>query len=251
MFNFSFSLMISKHQAKFVKSLKLKKYRTKAASFLVEGAKNVNELLSADYDIQHLFVTQKFLEEYPQYADRPYELCKEKDLISLGTFQSNEYALAVAGMKKKQLDISQTGFVIALDNVSDPGNMGTIIRIADWYGIDTILAGRGTADFYNPKVINASMGSFVRVAMHNIDLKEFFAKNSSHGVYGAMLDGNNVHELSLDGSAILLMGNESSGISNSLVPYIDKQITIPKIGGAESLNVAVSTAIICDNLVRK
>ena len=243
--------MISKQQAKFVKSLKLKKYRRKAASFLVEGAKNVEELLSADYDVTHLFVTKKFLEEYPQFADRSFELCNEKDLVSIGTFQSNEYALAVASIKEKPLDLSTVDFVLALDNVSDPGNLGTIIRIADWYGINTILAGTGTADFYNPKVINASMGSFARVDMHYIDLEKFFKENSTHRIYGAMLEGKSVHELHIELPAILLMGNESYGISHSLRPYIDQQLTIPRQGRAESLNVAVSTAIICDNLLRK
>ena len=243
--------MIPKQQAKFVKSLKLKKYRKKASSFLVEGAKNVQELLSANYDIQHLFVTNKFLQEYPHFSDIKHELCNEKELISLGTFQSNEYALAVASMENQQLDISKFHFVIALDNVSDPGNLGTIVRIADWYGIDTILAGTGTADFYSPKVINSSMGSFARVSVHYLDLDQFFAKISTHRIYGAMLDGNNVHKVNIDSPSILLMGNESIGISNSLLKYIDYKITIPKIGSAESLNVAVSTAIICDNLFRK
>jgi TrmH family RNA methyltransferase len=243
--------MISKQQAKFVKSLKLKKYRRKASSFLVEGAKNVEELLLADYEVKHLFVTDRFLEEYPQFGNRPFELCTEKDLVSIGTFQSNEYALAVAAMREGQFEISKVRFALALDNVSDPGNLGTIVRIADWYGIDTILAGTGTADFYNPKVINASMGSFTRVSMHYVDLEQFFKENESHSIYGTMLDGVSIHDLSIKLPAIVLMGNESSGISETLMPYIHERITIPKKGGAESLNVAVSTAIICDNLLRK
>jgi TrmH family RNA methyltransferase len=195
-------------------------------------------------------VTEKFLQEYPQFSDRPFELCHEKDLVSLGTFKSNEYALAVAGMQDKKLDMSKVRFAIALDNVSDPGNLGTILRIADWYGIDTILAGTGTADFYNPKVINASMGSFVRVAVHNVDLNKVFQNKSGHRIYGALLEGENVHRLKLELPAILLMGNESNGISESLLPFIHEQLTIPRRGSAESLNVAISTAIICDNLLR-
>jgi len=244
--------MISKQQAKFVKSLKLKKYRNKAASFLVEGAKNIVELISSDYEIQHLYVTEKFLNQYSEHlvGKLNYELCIEKDLIALGTFQSNEYGLAVAKMKVHELDMSRTTFAIALDNVSDPGNLGTIIRIADWYGIKTILANNESADFYNPKVINASMGSFVRVNIIRVDLGQFLSENKTHPVYGAMLEGEKIHAVNYEMDSILLMGNESVGISPSLLKFIDTKITIPRIGNAESLNVAVSTGIICDSIFK-
>jgi len=243
--------MISKQQAKFVKSLKLKKYRNKAASFLVEGAKNVIELLSSDFQVQHLYVTDRFIDEYPQYATTPHILCKEKELVSMGTFQSNEYALAVAGMQTRHIDMSKVSFALALDNVSDPGNLGTIIRIADWYGISVILAGTGTADFYNPKVINSSMGSFARIQMHYVDLNRYFEENSTFNVLGATLHGKDVHQVKRKENSILLMGSESLGISDSLIAHIDQQITIPRIGKAESLNVAVSTAVICDALLHR
>lgn len=245
--------MISKQQAKFVKSLKLKKYRKKAASFIVEGAKNVAELLSSEYEVTQLFGTQKFLDEYSSFINKrlKFELCSEKELTDMGTFQTNEYALAVAKMRLTPLDLESRKFVIALDDVSDPGNLGTIIRIADWYGVDTILASAGTADYYNPKVINASMGSFTRVDVHYMDLESFFKENPTLSIFGAMLDGENVHDLKVDNQGVLLMGNESKGINSSLIKYIDKKITIPRIGEAESLNVAVSTAIICDNLLMR
>ena len=245
--------MISKQQTKYVKSLKLKKYRKKAELFLVEGAKNVIELLSSDFEIQCLFVTEKFMTEFPnlRISELDYAICTEKELVDLGTFQTNEYALAIAKMKSINFDISNDDLVLALDDVSDPGNLGTIIRIADWFGLKTIIAGMDSADFYNPKVINASMGSFTRVNVHSMDLESFFRSNTECKIYGAMLDGEDVHDIHIDKPAILLMGNESKGISTSLCNYIDKKITIPKIGGAESLNVAVSTAIICDNIFRK
>lgn len=242
--------MISKQRAKFVKSLKLKKYRKKAASFLVEGAKNVQELLLADYEIQHLFFTKKFIDEYPQFSELDFELCNENELISMGTFQSNEYALAVARIRENELDMTKVRFVLALDDVSDPGNLGTIIRIADWYGVNTIIASRDTADFYNPKVINASMGSFSRVSIHYMDLEEFLREQSSHIVYGALLEGENLHTTEFEFPSILLMGNESKGIHIPLIKYVDHKVTIPKIGKAESLNVAISTAVICDNIFR-
>jgi len=244
--------MISKQQAKFVKSLKLKKYRNKAASFLVEGAKNVVELISSDFEIQNLYVTEKFLNQYSEQlgGNLNYDLCSEKELIALGTFQSNEYALAVAKMKVHKLDMSSTPFAIALDSIGDPGNLGTIIRIADWYGIKTILASNETTDFYNPKVINASMGSFVRVNIVSLDIEQFLSENKTHKVYGAMLEGENIHTVNYETESILLMGNESIGISYSLLKFVDKKITIPRVGKAESLNVAVSTGIICDSIFK-
>ncbi len=244
--------MISKQQAKFVKSLKLKKYRKNAASFIVEGAKNIAELLNSDFEISHLFLTQKFVDEYKamliQVPD--YTVCMEKELVSIGTFQSNEYGLAVAKMKVGEVDVSNENMLLALDNVSDPGNLGTIVRIADWYGIRHILASMETADFYNPKVIHASMGSFTRVQVHFMDLGGFLSQNTTHKVYGAMLNGDDVHKTKLETPAVILMGNESNGINEGLIQFLDKKVTIPKLGGAESLNVAVSTAIICDNFFR-
>lgn len=219
---------------------------------MVEGAKNVCELLDSDYDVQSLFVTEKFLDEFPhqRISEIEYTVCNEKELNDLGTFKTNEYALAVAKMKSPPLDILSDDLILALDDVSDPGNLGTIIRIADWFGIKSIMASTDTADFYNPKVINSSMGSFTRVDVHYTELQDFLNLNATHKVYGALLNGEDIHNVKIDKPAILLMGNESNGIRNSLLKMIDKKITIPRIGRAESLNVAVSTAIICDNFFR-
>ncbi len=219
---------------------------------MVEGAKNVCELLDSGYDVQSLFVTEKFLDEFPhqRISEIEYTVCNEKELNDLGTFKTNEYALAVANMKSPPLDILSDDLILALDDVSDPGNLGTIIRIADWFGIKNIMASRDTADFYNPKVINSSMGSFTRVDIHYRELHDLFKSNATHKVYGALLNGENIHHVKIDKPAILLMGNESNGIRTSLLNMIDQKITIPRIGGAESLNVAVSTAIICDNFFR-
>jgi TrmH family RNA methyltransferase len=166
----------------------------------------------------------------------------------LGTFKSNEYGLAVAKIKSPPIDTKSIKTAIALDDISDPGNLGTIIRTADWYGIDTIIANEETADFYNPKVINASMGSFTRIQVHYLDLELFFQTNRHLNVFGAVLNGDDIHNTKPDFPMVLLMGNESKGIKTSILPYVNKKITIPRIGKAESLNVAVSTAIICDNL---
>lgn len=240
--------MISKQQAKFIKSLKLKKYRHNAESFLVEGAKNILELLSSDYEIRNLYLTDKFLDEYAQGLRqlKDFQKCSAAELGSLGTFKTNEYALAVASIKPNRIERFRDDVILALDDVRDPGNLGTIVRIADWYGIKNIVASKESADFYNPKVINASMGSFTRVDVHYMDLEDFFINNNTYTVYGALLKGTHVQRVSWKKPAVILMGNESEGIKNSLISMVDQRITIPGRGGAESLNVAVSTAIICD-----
>ena len=244
--------MISKQLAKFVKSLKLKKYRKKASAFVVEGAKNVLELIASDFNIKHLFITEKFLHDYRDQlqSELQYTVCTEKELTNIGTFQSNEYALAVAMMKDQRSDLKNEKIILALDDVQDPGNLGTIIRISDWYGIKNIIASPETADFYNPKVINASMGSFTRVNIQYLDLLVFFGEHSSSRVYGTFLEGKNIHQLKPNFPAVILMGSESSGIGKNLESFVDEKITIPKFGKAESLNVAVSTAVICDNFLR-
>ncbi len=244
--------MISKQQAKYVKSLKLKKYRKNASAFTVEGAKNVIELLQSDYEILHLFVTEKFLAMYGNLMNptATFIVCRQQDLEELGSFETNEYAMAVAAMKPQQTALKNDPLVLVLDNINDPGNLGTIIRIADWYGINQIVASYETADFYNPKVINASMGSFTRVSVNYRDLTDFFASNHGRKVYGAYLDGSDIHTVQFNSPAVIVMGNESQGISMEISQFIDHKITIPRIGKAESLNVAVSTAIICDNFFR-
>ena len=245
--------MISNQQAKFVKSLKLKKYRRKASAFLVEGAKTVLELMHSDFEVLLLLVTEKFIAEYGDSIDKgiQYEIVKSRDLISLGTFKSNDYALAVAKMKLEVSPTSEENLVLALDGVSDPGNFGTIIRIADWYNIKTLIAGNECAELYNPKVITASMGSFVRVNVWQTDLRKYLELQTERRVYGAFLDGQDVHNLNPDYPCILLMGSESNGIQSSVEKYVDERLTIPRVGSAESLNVAVSTGIICDQLAHK
>jgi TrmH family RNA methyltransferase len=138
---------------------------------------------------------------------------------------------------------------LVLDDVRDPGNLGTIIRSADWYGFNRIIASPETADFYNPKVISSTMGSFTRTEIYYADLAEILA-NAPGKVYGAFLDGKNVHEESFGNGGLIVIGNESRGISFQYQKFITDRITIPRYGEAESLNAAVATAVICDNVRR-
>lgn len=245
--------MLSKNTLKFIKSLQQKKFRKLENAFFVEGGKNVAELLESDFEVKHLLYTEKFEEEFPRLLNKfkgNKYLVNAQTLEAAGTFQSNDSALAVAKtMPNAAPSIRQNEWVIALDEVRDPGNLGTIIRIADWYGIKQLILSEECAEFYNPKVLHASMGSFTRVKVFYVDFIDYF-KSSNLPVYGAFLDGKSVYESNFTESGILLMGNESQGISKRLEPFVKNRVTIPRFGLAESLNVAIATAVICDNIRR-
>ncbi|GAB3647622.1 RNA methyltransferase [Echinicola sediminis] len=245
--------MISKNTLKFIKSLQQKKFRRQENAFFVEGAKNVTELLQSDFEVSHLLYTEKFYASHHQMVDafeRESFLVNTRALESVGAFKTNEESLAVAKIKENRpFEVLEGELALALDEVRDPGNLGTIIRIADWYGIKKLILSEHTADFYNPKVLQASMGSFTRVDFHYTDLKEFLSRQKQK-VYGAFLEGQNIHKAPLKAEGIILMGNESKGISEELSPLVSHKITIPRFGEAESLNVAIATAVICDNFKR-
>jgi RNA methyltransferase, TrmH family len=242
--------MLSKAKIKFVKSLQIKKYRKQEQCFVVEGAKSVQELLKSDFEIVSVFGTGEFLSANTFVdVDEVVEV-KEKELEEMGDFQSNGAAMAVARTKENhKLSVGPKEFAIALDDIRDPGNLGTIIRTADWYGINKIIASEETADFYNPKVIHSTMGSFTRIQIYYTDLTKYL-KEQPHRVFGAYLDGADVHQVGFGTSGIVLIGNESRGISTNLEPFVSDKITIPRFGAAESLNAAIATAIICDNIRR-
>jgi TrmH family RNA methyltransferase len=245
--------MLSKNTVKFIKSLQQKKFRKQENSFFVEGTKNVTELLDSDFKVTHLLYTPQFAERHEAQlavsGAQIYEVTP-KTLASTGTFLTNDSALAVAEIKENApFVIREKELAIALDDVRDPGNLGTIIRIADWYGIKKLIFSEETADIYNPKVLNASMGSFTRVSFFYTDLEQYL-KGTSFPIYGAFLEGENIHTKNLKPEGMILMGNESNGISGKLASLVTEKLTIPQFGQAESLNVAVATAVICDNFRR-
>lgn len=245
--------MISKNKVKYLKSLQLKKVRKIHREFLVEGAKSVLELLKSDFLVQDIFVTENFLNCYAAELDQSgvtYELCTQKELEIAGSLVSNDAAMAVAKIKdNERFQIDDDEFVLALDDIKDPGNMGTLIRIADWFGIKKIVCSEETTDFYSPKVISATMGSFTRTMVYYCNLNEYLL-DCGKPVFGASLSGENVHQVDFKKSGVILLGNESNGISQENHKIIDQFIKIPGFGGAESLNVAVAGAIICDNMRR-
>jgi TrmH family RNA methyltransferase len=241
---------ISQRVKKFITSLQLKKYRKQEQCFVVQGAKSVQELLSSDFEVIMLLGTESFLASVHSSKKPEILAVTEKDLAGLSEFQSNDTALAVARIKSNDpVAIADHQFALVLDDIRDPGNLGTIIRTGDWFGITQIVASAETADFYNPKVISATMGSFVRVSIFYTDLEQYLAGNRQP-VYGAYLEGEDVHTTQFGKSGHILIGNESRGISPELEKFVTHKITIPRYGNAESLNAAIATAVICDNIRR-
>ncbi|MGE0588570.1 MAG: TrmH family RNA methyltransferase [Cyclobacteriaceae bacterium] len=244
--------MISKNQAKFIKSLQLKKYRKQAQCFVVDGEKGVKEAILSDFELVQVVCTESFEESNQSLFPKGVEviIANEKQLSQISSFQTNENALAVLRQKPNQIpEIGAGEFVLVLDDIRDPGNLGSIIRSADWFGVRKIIASPETADFYNPKVINATMGSFARVSFGYSDLVDLFS-NTNANVYGTFMKGNDVHSFSFTAPAFIVIGNEGQGISHQVERFVTDRISIPGVKGAESLNAAVATGIVLDNLSR-
>ncbi|MDJ1472949.1 RNA methyltransferase [Cytophagaceae bacterium DM2B3-1] len=244
--------MLSQKWTKLIKSLQVKKYRKLEQSFVTEGGKSVLELIQSDYKVTIVLVTARFKDENSEILrskNFAVEVVSEEELEKLGTFQSNNAALAVAEMKPNQILLPKSNeMLLALDGIQDPGNLGTIIRIADWYGIKKLICSEDTVDFYNPKTISATMGSFTRTQLYYCNLVNYLNEYKSDIIsYGAFLEGKSVYETDFTSSGVIVMGNEAHGIRPELEPVIAKKINIPRFGSAESLNVAIATAIICDN----
>lgn len=242
--------MLSKAKIKFIKSLQIKKYRKQEQSFIVEGAKSVHELLASDFELVTLLGTTDFLSTIRQSLKCEVIEVSPKELDGLGEFQTNETTLAIARQKTNTpIRVMEGEFALVLDDIRDPGNLGTIIRTADWFGINKIVASSETADFYSSKVITSTMGSFTRAEIFYTDLDDYLSKIKCK-IFGAYLDGQNVHQIGFGNGGCIVIGNESKGISPSLEKYISDKITIPRYGKAESLNAAIATAVICDNIRR-
>ena len=238
--------MLSKNEIKYIQSLCHKKQRQKDGLFIAEGSKLVDELIHSDYTVKKIYGTANWVRNHTAVVETITVSDLELEKISL--LQSPNEVVAIAVQKKITVSpVLTQNLTIVLDGIQDPGNLGTIIRIADWFGIKQIIAGMDTVELYNPKVIQGSMGSFLRINMWYQSI-EVLLKNSSVPVYGALLQGNNIHNQESITEGILVIGNESKGISEGLLPFIDHPVTIPRIGGAESLNAAVATGIILSHL---
>ena len=238
--------MLSASLKKFVKSLHQKKFREQEQLFIVEGEKNVLELLfNSTHRVKHLFCTNDFLVAHPKLDRFDPIICKAQDLEQMGTFMTNDAALAVGHIPNQTDPLSHElkGLVLALDGVRDPGNMGTIIRLADWFGCSAILCSPDCVDVYNPKVLNASMGSYLRVKIYYCELEQLIRRSGNTSV-SAELGGSSLYQFKFPENGILLLGNESKGVSDSLSAIVNNKIAIPRYGGAESLNVGMAAAVL-------
>lgn len=245
--------MITKNQIKYIQSLQQKKYRHLHQIFIVEGAKNVLELLDSTYSIHTIYATQTFHKENINALDKQnqkIEIVTVSELEQLGTFSSNNAAIALVKTKENLELFVENELVLVLDDIRDPGNLGTIIRIADWYGLKKIICSENTVELYNPKVISATMGSFLRVNLFYTNLSKYLSENSSCFIGGALMEGESIYDIELPKSGFLIIGNESHGISDEVQGFVNQRITIPKRGGAESLNAGIATAILLDNFFR-
>lgn len=242
--------MISKNQQKLIRSLAQKKHRKIEQKFLVQGEKNVLELLDSDLVIEQIFSTQAFASSHSgKLLSHSVVITTEEQLAKVSTLVTNDAAIAIVKIPPTP-SLPTNGLILVLDGVSDPGNLGTIIRVADWYGISQVVLSQECADPYNPKTISATMGSFARVATIRANLADYLA-SLTIPVYGAYLGGENLHSAKITGDLALVMGSESHGISESLAKFISHRITIPAFGAAESLNVAMAAGIILDNIKRQ
>lgn len=242
--------MLSKAKIKFIKSLQIKKYRKQEQCFIVEGAKSVRELLNSDFDVITLLGTADFLSSVTPAKHVEVIEVREKELEGLGEFHTNDAALAIARQKPNEyLSVSREEFALVLDDIRDPGNLGTIIRTADWFGVSKIIASNETAEFYNPKVISATMGSFTRVKIFYTSLTEYLEKIKLP-VFGTYLTETTIHQVDFGKEGLILIGNESRGIHPDLEKFVTQKVTIPKVGHAESLNAAIATGIILFTAVR-
>lgn len=234
--------MLSRNEVKYIQSLYHKKNRNAEDVFIAEGVKIVNEILDSDFKIKKIYALNEWIIKNNKY-ENVVEVT-EDELKKISDFETPNKVLAVVYKKPaKEIPDLKNQVTLVLDGIQDPGNLGTIIRTANWFGIKNIIVSNDTADIYNPKVIKAGMGSFTSVNIFYTELKSFLADNSIF-VYGAALNGENINDIEKSDECLLVIGNEGNGIRNDIYPFVQKKISIPKFGNAESLNAAVATGII-------
>ncbi|WP_405207958.1 TrmH family RNA methyltransferase [Aquimarina sp. LLG6339-5] len=242
--------MVSKNQKKLINSLHQKKYRKQHGLFVAEGKKVINELLEADLKLHSLFTLDA---SYFKISSEKVFTVTETELKSISFLTTPQFAVAIFYIPETQ-SVTNDGLILALDDVRDPGNLGTIIRLCDWFGITDLVCSEQTVDCFNPKVIQATMGSVTRVNIVYTNLERFLmAEREEIPVYGTFMDGDTIYGEQLPKKGIIVMGNEANGISSDVEQFVNKKIAIPRFGitpVTESLNVATATAIILNEFRR-
>lgn len=240
--------MLSKNEVKYTQSLCHKKHRDEEKLFIAEGPKLAEEILKSDFEIKQVYATNEWLKSQPLLTV-PVTEVSETELTRISNLQTANQVFIIARQKLPGKEpVFSNNITVVLDGIQDSGNFGTIIRIADWFGIKQIVASEDSVEVYNPKVIQSTMGSICRVNVWYKDLTQWI-EHSNIPVYGALLTGQNVFTLENIKEGLLIIGNESKGIREPLKSKITHPITIPKIGGAESLNAAVAAGIIVGCMV--
>lgn len=240
--------MLSKNQIKLITSLQLKKYRKQHQLFIAEGIKVIQELLNSNFELEHIFVTDAI---FPNVPKNKITVIAATELKKISALATPNNCLALFRIPAEQ-PVLQSGLILALDDIRDPGNLGTIVRLADWFGVKQIVCSAETVDVFNPKVVQATMGSITRVNVFYTDLAEFL-KEAQLPVCGTFMDGANIYKSELPKEGIIVMGNEANGISHDIERLTSKRISIPRFGDlqqTESLNVATATAIILSEFKR-
>jgi len=237
--------MLSKNQHKLITSLQQKKYRNKHQLFVVEGVKVVNEFLKSKFQLEKIFCTEDYKSSIEEYEP---QLISENELSKISNLATPNKVLGLFKIPKP-VDIVDKGLILALDTVNDPGNLGTIIRLCDWFGVSQLVCSKTTVDCYNTKVVQATMGSLARLPIIYTDLQTYLL-HTKLPIYGATMHGEKTKDVSIKEDAVLVMGNESNGISKEIEKVLTYQITIPryhKKSCVESLNVATATAILLND----
>jgi TrmH family RNA methyltransferase len=238
--------MINKNELKYIQSFAHKKHWAEESVFIIEGPKMMEELMASDWVIRQAYATKDWIQNQPF---KPHYVTEVEDfeLDKMTQLQKGNQVLALVEKKQIKSGVQFKGkLTLVLDGIQDPGNLGTIIRTADWFGLDQILVSADTASCYNPKVVQSTMGSILRVQVIVADLSEIL-KEVQLPIYGAVLEGKSIQTTQLAKAGILIIGNESKGIRKPLQALITHPITIPKLGQAESLNAAVAAGIILSN----
>jgi len=239
-------MSISKNQLKLITSLSQKKYRQKHKLFVAEGVKVVNELLNSSFELDQLFATEDF-----DTQNKNCQIISNEELRKISSLKTPNKVLGIFKIPAEK-EISNKGLILVLDDINDPGNLGTIIRLCDWFGITTLVCSNETVDCYNQKVVQSSMGSLTRLAIKYLNLKEYLY-NTELPTFIADMDGENVYKKELPKEAVLIMGNEANGVSDEIKSLIKHKISIPRFGNlqeTESLNVATATAILLSEFRR-
>lgn len=237
--------MLTKSEIKLISSLNQKKFRIQHSLFTVEGVKGVQEFLNSEFKLYRLFTTEAIFEIEST-------IISEADLKKISSLKTPNKALALFKISDPN-PVDESKLIVALDDIRDPGNLGTIIRLCDWFGVRDLICSQSTVDCYNPKVVQATMGSLTRVNINYLDL-EAFLNQSKLQKFGTFMDSKNVYKEHLPENGILILGNEANGISSSIEELVDEKITIPRFGNikaTESLNVATATAILLSEFKRR